>query len=105
MFFKAAKCPHCKKMAPELEELSNDEELKELGIVFASVDVPSNRATSTRFGIRCVLDHTGEHVCVCVFCVFSYILRSVASQRCCICTRAKCSRFQGNEMLKRGSIF
>lgn len=58
-------------MAPELEELSNDEELKELGIVFASVDVPSNRATSTRFGIRYVLD-TGEHVYVCVFCVFSY---------------------------------
>jgi thiol-disulfide isomerase/thioredoxin len=54
VFFKAARCPHCKRIAPEFEELSLDEELKELGIVFASVDVPSNRATSVRFGIRYV---------------------------------------------------
>ena len=68
VFFKAAKCLHCKTIATAFEELSNDEELKELGIVFASVDVPSNRATSTRFGIRYVIA-TGKHVVVCV-CVF-----------------------------------
>ena len=52
VFFKAARCRHCEHVAPQVETLSQDEELKELGIVFASVDVPNNRAISTRFGIR-----------------------------------------------------
>jgi thiol-disulfide isomerase/thioredoxin len=52
VFFKAQQCPHCERIYPEFEALSQDEELSENGIVFATVDVPSNRATATRFDIR-----------------------------------------------------
>lgn len=52
VFCKAQQCPHCERIYPEFEALSQDEELSENGIVFATVDVPSNRATATRFDIR-----------------------------------------------------
>lgn len=52
MLFKAERCAHCRKVLPEFEELSKDEELLEKGIILATVDVPSNRKTSVRFGIR-----------------------------------------------------
>ena len=54
VLFKAAQCAHCQKIMPEFEKLSQDEELKERGIVLATIDVPSNSATSTRLGIRYV---------------------------------------------------
>lgn len=54
VFFKAKNCPHCERIYPEFVELSQDEDLAEQGIVFATMDVPSNRATATRFDIRYV---------------------------------------------------
>jgi thiol-disulfide isomerase/thioredoxin len=55
VFFKAQNCPHCERVMPEFVELSVDEDLRERGIVLATMDVPSNRATATRFDIRYVV--------------------------------------------------
>mmetsp|Transcript_14567 Transcript_14567/g.24172 ORF Transcript_14567/g.24172 Transcript_14567/m.24172 type:complete len:208 (-) Transcript_14567:193-816(-) len=52
ILFKAEQCAHCKKLKPDFERLSNDELLLERGIVFSSVDVPSNRVTSARFNVK-----------------------------------------------------
>jgi len=52
VLFKAERCAHCRKAMPEFQRLSNDEELLEKGIIMATVDVPSSRRTSVRFGIR-----------------------------------------------------
>jgi len=52
IFFKAARCPHCQKLLPHLERLSEDQDLYEQGIVLGSVDVLGNRGVSVRFGIR-----------------------------------------------------
>lgn len=65
VFFKAKQCPHCERINPEFVQLAQDEELSENGIVFATVDVPANRATSTRFDIRYVTK-------VCWFSSFTY---------------------------------
>lgn len=54
VFFKANQCPHCEKIYPEFVKLSQDEDLHDKGIVLATMDVPSNRATATRFDIRYV---------------------------------------------------
>lgn len=58
ILFKAAQCAHCKKLAPEFQQLANDEALADAGIVFATVDVPSNRRTAVRFGVRYVVEAT-----------------------------------------------
>jgi thiol-disulfide isomerase/thioredoxin len=52
VLFKAAQCVHCAKVKPIFDLLAEDEEISEKGIVLATMDVPSNRRTSTRFDIR-----------------------------------------------------
>lgn len=52
VLFKAAQCVHCAKVTPIFEQLGEDDELSEKGIVLATMDVPSNRRTSARFDIR-----------------------------------------------------
>ena len=52
VLFKAAQCVHCAKVKPIFDQLAEDEEISEKGIVLATMDVPSNRRTSTRFDIR-----------------------------------------------------
>jgi len=52
IFFKAARCPHCQKLQPHLNRLSEDHDLFDRGIVLGSVDVLGNRGVSVRFGIR-----------------------------------------------------
>lgn len=52
LLFKANKCPHCRRMAPDFEQLSEDGDLDGLGVTVATIDVPSNRGSSIRFGIR-----------------------------------------------------
>jgi len=52
ILFKAKNCAHCKRLAPEFARLANDEELQAAGVVLATVDVPTNRRTSVRFGVR-----------------------------------------------------
>ena len=52
ILFKAKQCPHCKRMAPDFEKLSDDEDLKRAGIAVTSIDVPTNRASTIRFSIR-----------------------------------------------------
>jgi thiol-disulfide isomerase/thioredoxin len=51
VLFKAEQCAHCKKLKPEFERLSQDESILEKGIVFATMDVPTNRLTSARFNV------------------------------------------------------
>uniref|UniRef100_A0A7S4JBV4 Thioredoxin domain-containing protein n=1 Tax=Odontella aurita TaxID=265563 RepID=A0A7S4JBV4_9STRA len=52
LLFKANKCPHCQRMAPDYEKLSEDDDLKGNDVTLATIDVPSNRGSSIRFGIR-----------------------------------------------------
>jgi len=52
LFFKAARCPHCKELEPVMTSLSEDEHIYENGIVIGSIDVLLNPEVSTRFGIR-----------------------------------------------------
>ena len=52
VFFKAERCPHCNKLMPEYEKLSEDEELVEQGIVLSVMDVASCPVTMNRFLIR-----------------------------------------------------
>ena len=52
VLFKASQCPHCSVVQPIFDQLAEDEEISEKGIVLATVDVPSNRRTSARFDIR-----------------------------------------------------
>ena len=52
VLFKAAQCVHCAKVTPIFELLGEDEQISDKGIVVATMDVPSNRRTSTRFDIR-----------------------------------------------------
>mmetsp|Transcript_8949 Transcript_8949/g.13008 ORF Transcript_8949/g.13008 Transcript_8949/m.13008 type:complete len:211 (-) Transcript_8949:1285-1917(-) len=64
VLFKAEQCGVCKKVQPEFKKLSEDEEISEKGYILATVDVPSNRQTSTRFYIEgfptLYLLHTGK---------------------------------------------
>lgn len=52
VMFKAEQCGVCKKVLPEFKLLSEDEEISERGYILATVDVPSNRQTSSRFNIE-----------------------------------------------------
>ena len=52
ILFKADQCFHCAKVKPIFEQLSEEQELAERGIVLATMDVPSNRKTATRLDIR-----------------------------------------------------
>lgn len=52
ILFKAEQCAHCKRVLPELKQLAEDPEVTDAGIVLATIDVPSNRRTSVRFGVR-----------------------------------------------------
>lgn len=52
IFFKAQRCPHCNKLMPQYEDLSNDEELLERGIVLATLDVKDCPRVMNRFMIR-----------------------------------------------------
>ena len=52
VLFKATGCSHCKKILPIYEELSNDEDVLERGIILASSNVKDSPVTSTRFGVR-----------------------------------------------------
>jgi thiol-disulfide isomerase/thioredoxin len=52
LFFKAQKCPHCRKLLPEYERLSVDEELMERGVVLGTVDIMESPKTANRFMIR-----------------------------------------------------
>eukprot|EP00567_Pseudictyota_dubia_P007389 CAMPEP_0197439120 /NCGR_PEP_ID=MMETSP1175-20131217/5929_1 /TAXON_ID=1003142 /ORGANISM="Triceratium dubium, Strain CCMP147" /LENGTH=210 /DNA_ID=CAMNT_0042968961 /DNA_START=46 /DNA_END=678 /DNA_ORIENTATION=- len=52
VLFKANKCPHCQRMMPDYESLSDDADLEGHGVTLAIVDVPSNNGASLRFGIR-----------------------------------------------------
>lgn len=52
LLFKGDKCPHCERIKPEFEFLSNDDDLEKLGFSFGRVDVPTNPLSSTRFSIR-----------------------------------------------------
>jgi thiol-disulfide isomerase/thioredoxin len=52
IFFKAKRCPHCNKLMPHYESLSQDEELMERGIVLAMMDVNDCPAVMNRFMIR-----------------------------------------------------
>ena len=52
VLFKAKNCPHCQKLLPEYEKLSEDEELMERGVVLGTVDITGSPKTSNRFMIR-----------------------------------------------------
>ena len=52
VLFKADRCGHCQALMPHFEKLSVDAEDLFPSVVFATVDVPSNRGTTVRFGIR-----------------------------------------------------
>jgi len=52
VLFQAQHCPHCKALEPHFDNLAQDEELKEAGIVLATADINLNRKTVARFGIR-----------------------------------------------------
>mmetsp|Transcript_25744 Transcript_25744/g.36324 ORF Transcript_25744/g.36324 Transcript_25744/m.36324 type:complete len:235 (-) Transcript_25744:150-854(-) len=60
ILFKAKRCRYCAKVQPEFERLASplDEEfeqesmLEKHGIVLGQIDVPSNRDTTVRFGVR-----------------------------------------------------
>ncbi len=52
VLFKTARCPHCAKLQPEFDRLSEDEELMERGVVLATVDIGVNPSTANRFMIR-----------------------------------------------------
>mmetsp|Transcript_6435 Transcript_6435/g.9424 ORF Transcript_6435/g.9424 Transcript_6435/m.9424 type:complete len:205 (+) Transcript_6435:147-761(+) len=52
ILFKATRCPHCAKLQPLYEELSQDEELLERGIVLGTVNIMESPTTANRFMIR-----------------------------------------------------
>jgi thiol-disulfide isomerase/thioredoxin len=52
ILFKAAQCPHCKALEPHFSRLAEDEELRDASIVVAVADIPLNRKSAARFGIR-----------------------------------------------------
>jgi thiol-disulfide isomerase/thioredoxin len=52
LFFKANRCPHCKKVEPEFFKLSQDEELAEQGVVLGHVNVMESPRCAGRMGIR-----------------------------------------------------
>ena len=52
LFFKASRCPHCKKLEPEYFKLSEDEELAEQGVVLGNVNVMESPRSASRMGIR-----------------------------------------------------
>ena len=52
ILFKAQRCQHCKAIAPHYVQLSEDKEISERGIILGSVDVPTNRGVTIRFGVR-----------------------------------------------------
>ena len=52
LFFKASKCPHCRKLQPIFERLSEDEELIDRGVVLGTVDITDSPITANRFVIR-----------------------------------------------------
>jgi thiol-disulfide isomerase/thioredoxin len=52
ILFKAAQCPHCKALEPHFSQLAEDEGLRDAGIVLAVADIPLNRKSAARFGIR-----------------------------------------------------
>jgi thiol-disulfide isomerase/thioredoxin len=52
VLFKAEKCAHCAKVRPIFDQLGEDSEIAEKGIILATLDVPSNRLTASRFDIR-----------------------------------------------------
>jgi len=51
VLFKAEHCGHCASIRPIFDQLAQDEEIAEKGIVLATIDTPSNRKTATRFHI------------------------------------------------------
>lgn len=50
--FKAARCPHCAKLQPEFERLSEDEDMLEKGMVLGEVNIMESPNTANRFMIR-----------------------------------------------------
>lgn len=50
--FKAARCPHCAKLQPEFERLSDDEDMLERGVVLGEVNIMESPNTANRFMIR-----------------------------------------------------
>lgn len=52
VLFKAKRCPHCNKLMPEYEKLSQDEQILERGIVLSTVDVMDSPHITNRFMIR-----------------------------------------------------
>jgi len=52
VLFKAKKCPHCNKLMPDFELLSQDEEILENGIVLSTVDVTESPHVTNRFQVR-----------------------------------------------------
>ena len=51
VLFKAEQCGHCARIQPIFDQLGDDDEIAEKGIVLATMDVPSNRKTAARFHI------------------------------------------------------
>jgi thiol-disulfide isomerase/thioredoxin len=51
VLFKAEQCGHCARIRPIFDQLGDDEEIAEKGIVLATIDAPSNRKTAARFHI------------------------------------------------------
>lgn len=52
VLFKAQRCPHCNKLMPIYEKLSEDEEILEKGFVLSTVDIMDSPVTANRFLIR-----------------------------------------------------
>ena len=52
VFFKAKRCPHCNKLMPHYEKLSQDEDILERGILLSTLDVADSPHTTNRFMIR-----------------------------------------------------
>lgn len=52
VLFKAEQCGHCKRMAPDYERLSEDDDVRASGVTVAAIDVPRNRQSTVRFGVR-----------------------------------------------------
>ena len=105
VFFKAQQCPHCERIYPEFVKLSQDEELSENGIVLATMDVPSNRATATRFDIRYAKRVLFEwFYCIYILTTLSLdTTRAVAFHRFSTFTRETCTPLKENEMPKLGN--
>ena len=51
IFMYATWCPHCQEMHPEYEAASQSKEIKNMGVIFASIDIEFHSETASKFNI------------------------------------------------------